>query len=147
MSENNPTPGAGIRVLGEAILIEGPEALLAVKYSVHAAMRARKRNGVAPFPESLALLASANKALDAVQSRIGREDGPDDLDEALSDPELIDTTTAATILKVSPRQVRRLARTLEGKQLPTGGWVFERTTVEDYAGSRRYASRRARHAP
>lgn len=131
----------GIRVLGEAILIEGTEALLAIKYSARAGVRFRKLNGSAPFPELIALLASADKALDAVTSRSGHKDGHDEADTALSDPELIDTATAAAILKVSPRQARRLARTLEGKQLNTGCWVFDRSTVEDYARSRHHARR------
>ncbi|MDS1115295.1 hypothetical protein RD149_16170 [Gordonia westfalica] len=140
MSPTHPgTPG--IRVLGEAILIEGTEALLAIKYSARAATRARKLNGAAPFPELTALLASADKALNAITSRYGHEDGPDESDAALSDPELVDTATAAAILKVSPRQARRLARTLEGKQLATGCWVFDRSTVEDYARSRHHARR------
>lgn len=51
--------------------------------------------------------------------------------------ELIDTATAARILDVSPRHVRRLAADLDGQRL-AGRWHFNRAIVDDYAQQRQH---------
>jgi hypothetical protein len=58
-------------------------------------------------------------------------DGAEELDR-----ELIDTTEVASILNVTPRQVRRMANDLDGRK-HGGMWLFPRQTVIDYVEGQR----------
>ncbi|MGV9795558.1 helix-turn-helix domain-containing protein [Gordonia sp. NPDC003422] len=49
--------------------------------------------------------------------------------------EQVDTLQAADLLGITPRHVRRLARDLDGQRIGRQ-WVFNRTTVIDYAQGR-----------
>jgi hypothetical protein len=59
--------------------------------------------------------------------------------------ELIGTMEVARILNCDPRQVRRLANDLDGRQV-NGRWVFTKSVVEQYEESRS-AHRRSGQSP
>ncbi|WP_353109626.1 hypothetical protein [Gordonia sp. (in: high G+C Gram-positive bacteria)] len=52
--------------------------------------------------------------------------------EQHSEPDLIDTETAAAILHCTSRNIRRIATDLDGEQV-AGRWIFHRATVTEYA--------------
>lgn len=52
------------------------------------------------------------------------------------DPDPISTIEAASILGCSTRYVRRIAESLDGRNI-AGRWVFDKQTVTDYAMARR----------
>ncbi|TYQ02026.1 hypothetical protein [Gordonia paraffinivorans] len=141
---SNFTKTDGARALGPVVMIEGEEALRLLKFAVKAGVAKHAYNGMRNHVLDV-MFAAATEAL-AAMSESGHVDGQGPVDETDCDPtELIDANVAAEILGLSPRQVRRLGRTLGGKQLPNGCWTFHRGTVDDYVRERK--RERSRSAP
>jgi hypothetical protein len=131
------------RALGSAVLIEGEEALRYLKFAQLALVRKLERDGLKPHPELTAIADATCAALQSM-SQVGQVDGSDEVvAQECSPDELIGTVEAAQILGVTRRQAVRLARSLDGQQLPNGTWVFRRGAVEDYRKARRDARSRS----
>ncbi|SIS22236.1 hypothetical protein [Williamsia sterculiae] len=120
------------RALGGAVLVEGVEALRALKFGVSAAARERRRNGMNPGPALAALLQVCDEAL----SHNGHRDTPTTPIEELSPVEVIDSATAATLTGYTRRHVCRIGVSLGGQRLANGTWHFRRGAVEDYVRAR-----------
>jgi excisionase family DNA binding protein len=108
-----------VRLPEGAVLLTG-DALVACRYAVTVAQRARGRNGLPPSV-GLAHLAAA-------LSPAGHADMPD---EAAGEPEDMTTDEAARLLGYSTRQVRRLAPALGGR-LVGGRWLVDRQAVSEH---------------
>ena len=120
-------------------MIEGEAALKYLKFAAKAGVHKLEYNGTAAHPELVGIFEAAHAALLSV-SQVGHVDGPDEVAaQECSPDELIGTVEAAQILGVTRRQTVRLARSLDGQQLPNGTWVFRRGAVEDYKEARRDA--------
>ncbi|WP_440713106.1 hypothetical protein [Gordonia sp. FQ] len=125
-----------IRNLGPAVLIEGEQALKLLKFVARAGVHRLSYNGMNTRAAE-ALYTTAANALTAAASDPGPADQPHTPDTPESEPtDLIDAASAAQILRCSTRHVRRLARDLDGTQLPHGAWTFRRGTVEEYAAAK-----------
>ncbi|MGC5026281.1 hypothetical protein ACLQ3K_16135 [Tsukamurella sp. DT100] len=100
----------------------------AVRYVVLETIQRRRHTGQ-PIPVWMReLLASV--------SQLGTETEPAQEDSiTAADP--IGTAEAATILRCSPRYVRRIAADLDGTRLSGRQYVFDRATVTEYATRRR----------
>ncbi|APE35911.1 hypothetical protein BOX37_20395 [Nocardia mangyaensis] len=107
-------------------MILGDGEVRAAYYCVAEFVHRRRRAGV-PIP-------------DAVRGLLGRLDweiqiGPTGSAPAEAEDELIDVQQAAVILGRSDREIRRIARDLDGTRT-TGSWVFRRRVIEEYAAAR-----------
>ena len=129
------------RALGYAVLVEGEGELRALKFALAAAVRECRRNGKALSP----FLGTLIEVVYAAMSEPGPADGHSDIPDAESEVELIDTATAAEILGVTPRHLRRLAPSLDGTRT-RNGWVFHRGSVSDYRELRHRGSKEPRAA-
>ncbi|SIR98611.1 hypothetical protein [Williamsia sterculiae] len=130
------------RALGGAVLVEGTDALRAMKFGISAAARERRRNGMNPGPALAALLQVCDEAL----SHNGHQDRPDPLVEEPSPVEVIDSATAAELTGYTRRHICRIGDSLGGQRLANGTWHFRRGAVEDYVRARD-ATRRSGGVP
>lgn len=116
-----------IRALGGALLVEGAEDLLLVKLSMHARVRARRQNGLATL--------DMGDALAAVEAALALSDkgSPDVPPEPISEDSVqwIGSSHAAAILGCTQRNVRRIARSLDGRRAGRA-WVFPEDSVQRY---------------
>ncbi len=132
MGSSHPVPA--VQRLGSAVLLQGA-ALLDARRFVTLGIRAASRDGIAA-PPRVALLLRALTDSAALIDR-GHADGPALLTGAASDAtDTITTAEVATLLGLSTRQTRRLARTLEARQLRSGAYVYDRTAVAAYLAER-----------
>lgn len=122
-----------VQQLGDAVLLRGP-AVVDAFYLLRLGIReTQRRDGITPGPRLWDLLNALEQAaaqVRAVSSRPG-EDVPDQR-ERRSSGEPIGSKEAAVLLDRSPRQVRRLAQTLDARRGPGGAWTFDRQVVTDY---------------
>jgi len=124
----NPVPA--VQQLGAAVLLQGA-ALLDARRFVTLGIRAASRDGIAAPPRVELLLRALTDS--AALTDHGHADGPAWPTGAASDAtDTITTAEVATLLGLSTRQTRRLARTLEARQLRSGVYVYDRTAVDAY---------------
>lgn len=137
----NPPPA--VQQLGTAVLLQGA-ALLDARRFVTLGIRAASRDGIAAPPRVALLLRALTDASACPLTDPGREDGPAMPTGAASDAtDTITTAEVATLLGLSTRQTRRLARTLEARQLRSGVYVYDRTAVDAYLIDHNHHSRKA----
>lgn len=126
-----------VQLLGDAVLIRG-SAVRDTLALVGMGVQQARRDGIPPSPRVQALLAALAAARE-VQSC----PPPDAADvrnvAARAESEMareIGSRGVAEILKLSHRQVRRLAADLGGRRSPSGGWIFNQGTVDAYKAAR-----------
>ena len=130
-----------VQRLGAAVLLQGP-ALAEVAYLASLGLRHRAAVDGAPPSvrqrQLLRILADAAEASLALPPTPGGHAdlaaGPD-LEESMF-VGMVGTAEAASVLGVSPRHVRRLARSLDGRRVK-GAWTFDRHAVVAYATQRK----------
>ncbi len=119
-----------VQQLGAAVLLQGA-ALLDARRFVTLGIRAASRDGI-PAPPRVALLLRALTDAAALTDH-GHADVPAMPTPAPSEmTETLSTSEVAEMIGCSPRQTRRLARTLEARQLRSGVYVYDRTAVDAY---------------
>jgi len=122
--------GPAVQQLGAAVLLQGA-ALLDARRFVTLGIRAASRDGI-PAPSRVALLLRALTDSAALTDP-GHADGPALPSGAASEmTETLSTSEVAEMIGLSARQTRRLARTLEARQLRNGVYVYDRTAVDAY---------------
>lgn len=123
-------PVPAVQQLGAAVLLQGA-ALLDARRFVTLGIRAASRDGIAAPPRVALLLRALTDS--AALTDPGHADGPALPTGAASDArDTITTAEVATLLGLSTRQTRRLARALEARQLRSGVYVYDRTAVDAY---------------
>lgn len=126
-------PAPAVQLLGDAVLLRGP-AVIDAWYLLRLGIReTQRRDGITPGPRLRELLDALEHAAAQVRGVSARpdEDVPDQR-EHRSSREPIGSKEAAVLLDRSPRQVRRLARTLDARRAPGGAWTFDRQVVTEY---------------
>lgn len=128
--------GPPLQRFGAAILLQG-SAVEDVHYLASAGLRGRRAGGAAvprQYLQLQAVLAAAAAEVRAAAS--GQHDGGPVAPQPHSAHEdNIGTAEAARILRLSNRQVQRLAADLDGRIIG-GCWVFDRLAVQSYAAHR-----------
>ena len=123
-----------VQQLGAAVLLQGA-ALLDARRFVTLGIRAASRDGIAA-PPRVALLLRALTDSAALTDR-GHADGPASPTGSASDAtDTITTAEVATLLGLSTRQTRRLARTLEARQLRNGVYIYDRLAIDAHLADR-----------
>lgn len=118
---------------GSAILLQRL-AVLDAYYLISVGLRATRRNGAEPPVRMRALQQALSLAAEQVRSTSapGHHDvAPPRGGAGCSTGDEIGTTTAATVLGLSTRQVQRLAADLDGRRVG-GRWVFDQAAVHSY---------------
>ena len=118
------------------IMLQGP-AVTDAYYLVSVGLRAVRR-GTTPIPGRFLLLQAelAAAAAEVRASATGQHDGAPVAPQPHSAGEdNIGTGEAAKLLRLSNRQVQRLAADLDGRFIG-GCWVFDRLAVQSYAHHR-----------
>lgn len=125
--------GPPLQRLGPAVLLQNI-AVQDAYYLLSAGLRATRRGGVAVPGRFLQLQAElASAAAEVRASADGHNDVAPPVAQAQSTCEdSIGTREAANALQLSPRQVQRIARDLDGRFVG-GCWVFDRLAVHSYA--------------
>lgn len=129
-----------------ALVFTDPHELAALLALVDAGYRARKRNGYPTSPQQARIVEDTARAFKAAR---GQRDVPTAPAPAPSDipPERqCDTTTAANLLGVSPRQCRRFKHRL-GARTVAGRLLFDLATVQEYAQERHRHERQQHPGP
>lgn len=129
-----------VQQFGDAVLLRGP-AVIDVCYLLRLGVReTARRDGITPGPRLRELLDALEHAAAIVRgvSACPGEDVPDQ-HERRSSRQPIGSKEVAVLLDRSPRQVRRLAATLDAQRGPGGAWTFDRQTVTDYLTNAREA--------
>ena len=129
-----------VQQLGAAVLLSGLALFDVHRFLVRGITEVKRQDGISPHPRLLHLVDAikAARAAGEVMARNGQRDVADDTHQSdwVKDRKDIGTTTAAQILGLSSRQVQRIARSLGGRQSPSGTWIFERLAVEAYGHER-----------
>jgi len=126
----NPVPA--VQQFGDAVLLRGAATLDARRF-VMLGIRAARRDGIAAPPRVALLLRALTDAAACPLAEQGHADVPASPTGAASDArDTITTAEVATLLGLSTRQTRRLARTLDARQLRSGVYVYDRTAVDAY---------------
>ena len=119
-----------VQQLGAAVVLQGA-ALANVRRCVRLAQRVSARDGIrlGHWFDDLTC------ALDAAMSDLGHADVDTrpSVPQSLSTDKRIGTKEAAAMIGLSERQVRRIAASLDGNQLPSGAWHFDADAVAAYA--------------
>ncbi len=121
---------------GGMVMVQG-QAVTDAYYLASVGLRAVRR-GTTPIPSRFLLLQAelAAAAAEVRASATGHNDGAPVAPQPHSTREdTIGTTEAASILRLSNRQVQRLAADLDGR-LIGGCWCFDRLAVASYAAHR-----------
>lgn len=129
-----------VQQLGDAVLLRGP-AVIDVCYLLRLGIReTQRRDGITPGPRLRELLDALEHAAAIVRDVSPRpaEDVPEQ-GKRRSSRQPIGSKEVAVLLDRSPRQVRRLAETLDARRGPGGAWTFDRQTVTDYLTNAREA--------
>jgi hypothetical protein len=122
----------GVQTLSDAVVLQGP-VVAEVAYLVNLGLRHRANlDGTAPSVRQRALLrmlTDTAEAVLAVPDARGHADtrATPDLAESTFVGEM-NTAEAARLLGITPRHVRRLARSLDGRRVK-GTWSFDRAAV------------------
>jgi len=136
-------PVPAVQQLGAAVLLQGA-ALLDARRFVTLGIRAARWDGIAAPPRVALLLRALTDAAACPLSEQGHADVPAMPTPAPSEmTETLSTSEVAEMIGCSPRQTRRLARTLEARQLRSGVYVYDRTAVDAYLIERNHLSRKA----
>ena len=127
---NPPTTVPPVQRLGGSVLLQGA-ALLDARNLVVQGLRAAQRNGIAPNDRVLSLAQALTDAAHMSETR------HDDTLSAVPVAESFTTTQigtkeAAQMLGCTQRQAQRLATDLDGRQLASRAWLFDRDTVCAY---------------
>ena len=127
---NPPTTVPPVQRLGGAVLLQGA-ALLDARNLVVQGLRAAQRNGIAPNDRVPRLAQALTDAAHMSETR------HDDTLSAVPVAESFTTTQigtreAAQMLGCTQRQAQRLATDLDGRQLASRAWLFDRDTVHAY---------------
>lgn len=120
-----------IRALGPAVLIDGAD-LIDLRLAIHARITHRRRNGVGvPTGAAEALVAfEAAIAATTTMSDDGHADVPEP-DVPQHCITWIDADEAARRLGVTPRHIRRIAASLDGRRI-AGRWAFPDDSIATY---------------
>lgn len=115
------------------------EEIAALLSLVDAGYRARHRNGYTTTPMQKSIHGQITGAFHHM-THTGHADVPPPTTLADSPPvDTLTTAQAAKILGISPRQLRRLAKDLDGQQRG-GVWHYPETRVHEYAQHRKDAA-------
>jgi len=128
--------GPPLQRFGAAILLQGM-AVEDVHYLAAAGLRATRRGGAAVPGRFLQLQAELAAAAAVVRAAaVGQHDvAPVAPQPHSAREDTIGTTEAAGILRLSHRQVQRIAADLDGRFIG-GCWCFDRLAVLSYAAHR-----------
>lgn len=130
---NPARPVPAVQQLGPAVLLHGP-AVIDVCYLLRLGIReTQRRDGIMPGPRLRELLDALEVAAQQVRE-VSARPGADvpERGEHRSSGQPIGSKEVAVLLNRSPRQVRRLAATLDGYRGPGNVWTFDRQVVTDY---------------
>ncbi len=128
--------GPPLQRFGAMVMVQGVAAQDAY-YLLSVGLRAVRR-GTTPIPSRFLLLQAelAAAAAEVRASATGQHDGAPVAPQPHSTREdTIGTAEAAGILRLSHRQVQRLAADLDGRHIG-GCWCFDQLAVESYAHHR-----------
>ncbi len=128
----------GVQTLSDAVVLQGP-VVAEVAYLVNLGLRHRANlDGTAPSVRQRALLRMLTDTAEAVLAVPDARGHAD----TIATPHLgefgvgeISTAEAANVLGVSPRHVRRLARSLDGRRVK-GTWLFDKHALVAYRALR-----------
>lgn len=128
-----------VQILGDSVLMRGP-AVLDQLAAMGALVRELKRSGLQVPPRILdqqlafALTTKVIRDKQEPTSQVRHRDATSEASQQdLTSTVQIGTREAAQMLGVTPRQVQRLAATLDGRRLANGHLIFDRLAVEAYA--------------
>lgn len=125
-----------MRRIGDTVLIQGQAALNDLASCVIARMQRDRLNGASPARYAQ-LLASIHAAMSDSGQQLA-ETAPAQTDsESQHESDWMTTAQAAHALGITERQMRRLARTLDGAQRVGNTWVLKREPLLALAEERK----------
>lgn len=133
-------PNSSVRRIGDTVLIQGQAALNDLASCVIARIQRDRLNGASPARYAH-LLASIHAAMSDNGQLFAETTLPQQQSTQEHETDWMTTAQAAQTLDITERQMRRLARTLDGAHRAGNTWVLKREPVLALAEERKRKAR------